>query len=80
MFSGSPDAVLLQDGAAHLRSVAAPVFHRTGQVLGAIGVLGTDFTLPDPSTDRIRALVRSTAADISAVLTAPSYGHHTSTA
>jgi DNA-binding IclR family transcriptional regulator len=77
IFSGSSGAVLMQ---SDVRSIAAPVYHRTGEVLGAIGVLGTSFTLPDPTTDRIRELVRSTAADVSAVLTTPSFGHRSSTA
>jgi DNA-binding IclR family transcriptional regulator len=80
IFSGTPDAVVRLDSGPQLRSVAAPVFHRSGEVLGALGVLGTEFTLADQAADRIRALVRSAAADASAVLTAPSFGHRAGTA
>ncbi|MCP2625603.1 helix-turn-helix domain-containing protein [Mycolicibacterium smegmatis] len=73
--STSSEAVVSQDPARQLRWVAAPVFHRRGEVLGALGVAGTDFTLADQALDRVRAVVRSAAADASAVLTAPSFGH-----
>ena len=80
IFSASSDAVVSQEPATHLRWVAAPVFHRRGEVLGALGVAGTDFTLADQALDRVRAVVRSAAADASAVLTAPSFGHRAGTA
>ncbi|MEV6282502.1 helix-turn-helix domain-containing protein [Kribbella sp. NPDC051770] len=76
IFSRAADAVVRLDG-GQLRSVAAPVFHRNGEVLGALGVAGTEFTLADQASERIRALVQSAAADASAVLTAPSFGHRT---
>jgi DNA-binding IclR family transcriptional regulator len=72
--SSSQDAAVSQDPATHLRWVAAPVFHRR------VGVAGTEFTLADQALDRVRAVVRSAAADASAVLTAPSFGHRAGTA
>ncbi|SDT34054.1 IclR family transcriptional regulator [Microlunatus soli] len=64
------DAVLADDrDDPGVRSIAAPVFGADGQVLGAIGVAGTTFTLSDDATiDRISDLVTRTAGESSAVL------------
>lgn len=57
-----------------VRSIAAPVLDRDGQVFGAIGLSGLTFTLDDASIEVFGPIVRATAGRVSAALAENSPG------